>query len=81
MLITLVVILLFDWYYSNMEELIEEKDHDHAQYAGETVFAEFLLAFNKTYNNSVDYEMRKETFMKNYNITRFQAGSALMKVN
>lgn len=37
--------------------------------------------YGKRYENKVDREMRKETFVKNYRITRNQAGSATMRIN
>lgn len=41
-LFTLLVVILFDWYYSNFEKLIQDKDVDHVQVEGEKHFAAYL---------------------------------------
>ena len=44
-------------------------------------FKQYLKDFKKNYTDQVEYEKRKETYIKNLHLVRHQAGTALMKLN
>ena len=45
------------------------------------LFKQYLKDLNKNYSDEVEFEMRKETFIKNFHVARHQSGTALMRLN
>lgn len=69
-LMFMVVYWIFSWYYSGIEKEIEEIDKDHMIWQNDVKFKEFLEEQKKVYADDMEYEKRKEIYVKNYNITR-----------
>ena len=76
-----LVYWLLGWYYDGIQGEIDKLNRDKVMWDHNQMFKQYLKDFNKSYASDIEYEKRKETFIKNFKIARHQAGSALMKLN
>ena len=64
-IISLVLLVIFDWYYVNIQKLINKKQIDHKYGVSDDNFKQYLTDHGKNYTNE-QIRTRKEIYRKNY---------------
>jgi hypothetical protein len=69
------------WFKTNFEELALMKEEDDFRGAMNLKYMQFVAKYGKSYNDPIEYDMRRQIFVTNYNISLHQNGPSLMKIN
>lgn len=78
--VTLFFLVVMLWFKHGFEALGDEKEVYTLQRDLKEHFKNFTIQYNKVYDDD-EYQKREKTYMRNYLLTRHQAGSSLMSLN
>lgn len=81
-ILTILLFVLFEWYYTNMDHLMDQKEGlVSIEKETDLYFSKFMKQYNKIYTTQKEYARRKGIYLSNFMLTKNEGSSSVMGLN